>query len=64
MENPAALADAICLLSKNRDLSRDLGCNGRDYIVRNFSRSSTAAKYIHELERLLDQDKPASNLAA
>jgi colanic acid biosynthesis glycosyl transferase WcaI len=63
-ENPAALADAICLLSKNRDLSRELGRHGRDYIARNFSRIRTAEKYIRELERLLDQGRPASNLAA
>jgi len=63
-ENPTALADAICLLSKNRELSERLGAKGRDYIVRNFSRRGTARKYINELENLLHPGRPASNLAA
>ncbi len=52
-ENSAALANTICYLAANREHARSLGQNGREYIVRKFSRRQTAEKYIAVLERLL-----------
>jgi glycosyltransferase involved in cell wall biosynthesis len=52
-ENSDALVNAIRCLAANRETARELGQNGREYIVRKFSRSQTAEKYIRVLERLL-----------
>jgi colanic acid biosynthesis glycosyl transferase WcaI len=52
-ENAGALANAICYLAANREAARDLGKNGREYVVRNFSRDQTAGKYIRMLKELL-----------
>jgi glycosyltransferase involved in cell wall biosynthesis len=52
-ENSDALVDAIRSLVANQELARELGQNGREYIVRNFSRRQTAEKYIGVLEQLL-----------
>ncbi|MGA8621350.1 MAG: glycosyltransferase family 4 protein [Candidatus Sulfotelmatobacter sp.] len=52
-ENADALANAIRYLAMNRDAARELGQNGRQYVVRKFSRSQTAERYIHMLEKLL-----------
>jgi colanic acid biosynthesis glycosyl transferase WcaI len=59
-ENSDALANAICYLAENRDRGRELGQNGREYIVRKFSRHRTAEKYIRVLEHLLNlpQSRP------
>jgi len=59
-ENSDALARAICYLAENRDRGRELGQNGREYIVRKFSRHRTAEKYIRVLEHLLNlpQSRP------
>jgi glycosyltransferase involved in cell wall biosynthesis len=35
-------------------MAEELGRNGREYIVREFSRRRSAEKYIRELERLLN----------
>jgi hypothetical protein len=40
-------------LEANRELSRELGCNGREHMLRNFSRQYTAEKYIRVLERVV-----------
>jgi glycosyltransferase involved in cell wall biosynthesis len=53
-ENAAALSSAICYLAANRETGQALGQNGRDYIVRKFSRRETAEKYIRVLEHLLN----------
>jgi glycosyltransferase involved in cell wall biosynthesis len=45
-ENAEALASAINQLDHNRELAKTLGEQGRAYIVQNFSRASTAEKYI------------------
>jgi colanic acid biosynthesis glycosyl transferase WcaI len=63
-ENSRALVDAILYLGNNRDRCTELGRNGRDYIVRRFSRRATAEKYIRELERLIFPEKKLSNVAA
>jgi colanic acid biosynthesis glycosyl transferase WcaI len=52
-ENADALASAIRYLAANRDTARDLGKNGRAYIIRRFSRSRSAQLYIRALEELL-----------
>jgi glycosyltransferase involved in cell wall biosynthesis len=52
-EDASALAKAVCYLAANRETVRELGKNGREYIVRNFSRGQTAGKYIRMLEKLL-----------
>lgn len=53
-ENSEALVDAILYLSANREIAGEFGRNGREYIVREFSRRQTAEKYVRELERLLN----------
>jgi colanic acid biosynthesis glycosyl transferase WcaI len=63
-ENSGALAEAISFLNLNRETARELGRNGRDYIVAKFSRHSTAEKYILELQRLTGLVKPAAPRAA
>ena len=63
-ENPDALANAISGLSKNRELAKELGRQGREYILRKFSRSRTAEKYIRELERLSASPQTVSDVAA
>jgi len=45
---------AVRSLAGNREEARVLGQNGREYIVHKFSRSQSAAKYVHVLERLLN----------
>jgi len=48
-ENPAALCDAI-LQFRDQDILREsCGRNGRDYIVQNLSRESTAAAFLEVL---------------
>ncbi len=64
-ENPDALVDAIRYLAANRDVGRTLGQNGREYIVRRFSRAQTAEKYLRVLQRLLKLSEPdRSQIAA
>ncbi|HEV3308502.1 MAG TPA: glycosyltransferase family 4 protein [Candidatus Sulfotelmatobacter sp.] len=53
-ENAAALVDAIRYLAANAEIAGKLGRNGREYIVRKFSRRQTAEKYISVLESLLN----------
>jgi colanic acid biosynthesis glycosyl transferase WcaI len=52
-ESSAALLDAIRDLAANREVARQLGQNGREHILRKFSRHHTAEKYICVLEGLL-----------
>ncbi len=64
-ENSAALANAIRHLAANRGLAEELGRNGREYIVRKFSRQHTAEKYISVLKKLLHlTEQPATKAAA
>ncbi len=53
-ENSDALANAVRYLAANREVASELGRNGREYIVRKFSRRYTAEKYVGVLEQLLD----------
>jgi colanic acid biosynthesis glycosyl transferase WcaI len=57
-ENADALVNAIRDLAGNRELARVLGENGRQHIVRHFSRRQTAEKYIGVLEQLLNLPEP------
>jgi colanic acid biosynthesis glycosyl transferase WcaI len=59
-ENSDALVSAIRYLAANREAARELGQNGREYIVRKFSRRHTAEKYIRVLEHLLNLPEPRS----
>jgi colanic acid biosynthesis glycosyl transferase WcaI len=64
-QNPDALTGAIRYLSAHREAARQLGLNGRDYILRKYSRAQTAEKYITVLEQLLKLPKPkAAGVAA
>lgn len=51
-ENSGELAQAIHRLASDLRLGQTLGKNGREYIVRHFSRKQTAEDYIHVLEQL------------
>jgi len=64
-ENSGALANAIRFLNANRERSRELGQNGRDYIIRRFSRRQTAERYIRVLQRLLSEpERREADIAA
>jgi glycosyltransferase involved in cell wall biosynthesis len=52
-ENPVALCEAIRNLQQQDFLRNSMGRNGREYIVQNLSRESTAADYLEVLHRLL-----------
>jgi colanic acid biosynthesis glycosyl transferase WcaI len=52
-ENVDALASAVRYLAANRETARELGRNGRAYVIRRFSRSRSAEQYIRTLEELL-----------
>jgi len=51
-ENSAALCDAILRLRNEDWLRERLGCSGREYIVRNFSRDRTASIYLDVLNEV------------
>jgi glycosyltransferase involved in cell wall biosynthesis len=63
-EDSAALANAICDLAANRERASMFGQNGREYIVRNFSRRQTAENYIAVLARLLGLPQRSDTEAA
>ena len=52
-ENSSALVNAIRYLAANRDMARQQGLNGREHVVRKFSRRQTAEEYIHVLRHVL-----------
>jgi colanic acid biosynthesis glycosyl transferase WcaI len=51
-ENSAQLIEALKRLAADRSLQRTLGENGRQYILRSFSREKTAAKYLRVLREI------------
>ena len=53
-QNAAALANAIRHLAANPQECQQMGQNGREFVLRKFSRSHTSDKYIRMLEGLLD----------
>ena len=63
-ENGADLAAAIVRLAENRGLGDELGRNGRRFIVRNYSRESTAKRYLEVLNALLQRDETEKAVAA
>jgi len=63
-ENAAALVGAIRYLAANQEVARKLGNNGREHILRKFSRRETAEKYIRVLEDLLRLPERRSRKAA
>ena len=56
-QNAAALANAIRHLAANPQECQQMGQNGREFVLRKFSRSYTSDKYIRMLEGLLDLPK-------
>ena len=52
-ENASALARSILTLRSNPGLGSSLGQNGREYILKHYSRARTAATYVEVLEHLL-----------
>ncbi|SRR5579871_1550783 len=64
-ENVAELVKAVRYLAANPDSAAQMGANGREYIVRKFSRRQTAAKYIAVLDDLLQApDRRDARVAA
>jgi glycosyltransferase involved in cell wall biosynthesis len=63
-ENSAAMVQAISQLAANRDLCTTLGQQGREYILRHFSRSRTADKYVTALQSLLGEPQQSKAEAA
>ncbi len=63
-ENPDALVKAIRYLAANQEMARELGQNGREHILRKFSRRQTAEKYIQTLEDLLKLPQQRGTQAA
>jgi glycosyltransferase involved in cell wall biosynthesis len=55
-ENSDALADAIARLARDQALRVQLGINGRQHIVRHFSRAQTARAYTAILKNLVGND--------
>ena len=51
-ENASQLSQAILRLASDAKVREELGRNGRDYILRNFSRPVTADRYLKVLEGL------------
>jgi glycosyltransferase involved in cell wall biosynthesis len=56
-ENSDALVAAIIQLKANRELAKTLGEQGREYIVKNFSRAGTAKKYIEVLQAVTKAER-------
>lgn len=56
-ENSDALVAAIIQLKANRELAKTLGEQGREYIVKNFSRAGTAKKYIEVLQAVTKTER-------
>jgi colanic acid biosynthesis glycosyl transferase WcaI len=63
-ENSEALSEAITQLASSPELRRRLGQNGREYILRHYSRRVTAEIYIRVLESLLGLSHPRKAAAA
>ena len=56
-EDPAALAEAVMRLAADPVLRESLGRNGRQHILRYFSRQDTAKLYLEVLQGLLEADE-------
>jgi len=62
-EDPAALADAILRLAADPALRESLGRNGRQHILRYFSRQDTAKVYLEVLQDLLGRGERQATAA-
>jgi colanic acid biosynthesis glycosyl transferase WcaI len=63
-ENSKELAQAIVQLAINPETGQTFGQNGREYVLRRFSRHVTAETYLHVLEGLLGLSHVPSAVAA
>jgi len=63
-ENPLALIEAIQKFQREDFLRSSMGRNGREYIVRNLSRESTAEAYLEVLSRVTGRKDPTENSVA
>jgi colanic acid biosynthesis glycosyl transferase WcaI len=52
-ENAEALANAVRCLVSNRERADQMGNNGREYVIRKYSRAHTADRYLRLLEEVL-----------
>jgi colanic acid biosynthesis glycosyl transferase WcaI len=63
-EDPAALAEAVIRLAASPALRESLGRNGRQHILRYFSRQDTAKVYLDLLQDLLERGERRAAAAA
>jgi glycosyltransferase involved in cell wall biosynthesis len=63
-ENPAHLAEAVMRLVVNPALGESLGRNGRQHVLRHFSRRHTASTYLDVLQNLLGEGQRDAAVAA
>jgi colanic acid biosynthesis glycosyl transferase WcaI len=64
-ESAEALGNAVRYFAANRQIAHEMGENGRQHVLRKFSRRHTAEKYVGMLERLLDlPERRSSEIAA
>jgi len=63
-EDPVALANAVVRLAANPALRETLGYNGRQHILRYFSRQNTAKLYLNLLQDLLGKHERRAAAAA
>ncbi len=63
-ENSAALVDAILYLAANPKSAREMGHNGREHILRKYSRRQTAERYVRVLQRFLNLPEVPAKAAA
>lgn len=63
-EDPAALAEAVVRLAADPAVRESLGHNGRQHVLRHFSRQHTARLYLDILQDLLGGDRRAVGAAA
>jgi len=57
-EDPQAMAQAIKGLSKQPDLLAQYGVNGRDYVVKHYSRSQLVRQYHQLLHQIANKNTP------
>lgn len=53
-QDSRALVDAVRYFAANREAGREMGRNGREYVIKEFSRRHSAEKYIRVLEQMLN----------
>ncbi len=63
-EDPAALVEAVVRLASDPDLCESMGRNGRQHVLRYFSRRDSAKVYLEVLQDLLGTDARPATAAA